>query len=108
MSLFGKLFGNKDDITDYPSFTTDNGKFHFIIDDVFTVTGRGTVVTGKVVSGEVHVGDIVNLSDRVNTEVIGIEMFRKTLDVAQNGDVCGIFLKDIPRDEVHKGDYLTK
>ncbi len=108
MSLLGKLFGNKDDIIDYPSFTADNGKFHFIIDDVFTVTGRGTVVTGKVVSGEVHVGDIVNLSDRTNTEVMGIEMFRKKLNVAQNGDVCGIFLKDTPRDEVHKGDYLTK
>ena len=108
MSLFGKLFGNKDDIKDYPSFTTGNGKFHFIIDDVFTVTGRGTVVTGKVVSGEVHIGDIVNISGRVNTEVMGIEMFRKKLDVAQDGDVCGIFLKDISREEVHKGDYLTK
>ena len=78
------------------------------IEDVFSIMGRGTVVTGRIDSGEVHVGDNVNINGTRITTVIGIEMFRQTTDYAKTGDNCGILLKDINRDDVHKGDFLLK
>ena len=119
MGILSKLFGSreiKDEVPNEqqtvvpnePQTVVTSGSFHFVIDDVFTITGRGTVVTGRVDSGEVRVGDIVNIAGCITTEVTGIEMFRKTLDYAKAGDNCGLLLKDISRDQVNKGDVITK
>ncbi len=111
MGLLDKLFGSremKDETVPVIVPNNSNGKFHFIVEDVFTITGRGTVVTGIVDSGEVRVGDMILINGSRSVEVTGIEMFRKTLDYAQTGDNCGILLKDISRDEINKGDNLTK
>lgn len=114
MGIFSKLF-NKNSNTIKPNATNNyyvdsasNERFYMVISDVFTITGRGTVVTGKVESGEIHVGDIVKISERNQAEVAGIELFRKTLDVAKTGDQCGILLKNVTKNDVHQGDYLTK
>ena len=77
------------------------------IDDVFTITGRGTVVTGKIDSGEIHVGERVSINGTRPTKVLGIEMFRKSLDYAKVGDACGIVLEGISREDVNKDDYLS-
>lgn len=77
------------------------------IEDVFTITGRGTVVTGRVESGIVHVGDKVELvgirDDIKSTVVTGVEMFRKILDEGQAGDNIGLLLRGIDKDEVERG-----
>ncbi len=111
MGLFDKLFGSreiKDETPIYEPPTVSDGSFHFVIEDVFTITGRGTVVTGRVDSGDVKVGDMVNIGGRITTEVTGIEMFRKKLDYAKEGDNCGILLKDISRNDINRVDTITK
>lgn len=85
----------------------NSGDFRFEIDDVFTITGRGTVVTGKVVSGSVSLNDIVYVNG-IQTMVTGIEMFRKRLDTATMGDNAGILLQGITRDQVSRGMFITK
>lgn len=88
--------------------TSSSGDFSFTVEDVFTITGRGTVVTGRVASGSISVGEHVLINGSIETEVTGIEMFRKTLDTASAGDNCGILLKGISRDQISQGDTLTK
>ena len=81
------------------------------IEDVFTISGRGTVVTGRVERGVVTVGDeveIVGLGETKKTVVTGVEMFRKTLDQGQAGDNVGILLRGIKRDEVERGQVVAK
>ncbi len=81
------------------------------IEDVFTISGRGTVVTGRVERGIVTVGDeveIVGLGETKKTVVTGVEMFRKTLDQGQAGDNVGILLRGIKRDEVERGQVVAK
>jgi elongation factor Tu len=82
------------------------------IEDVFSITGRGTVVTGRVERGEVKVGDeveIVGFSDEVRkTVVTGVEMFRKTLDKGVAGDNIGILLRGVEKDEVERGQVVAK
>ena len=82
------------------------------IEDVFTITGRGTVVTGRIERGRVKVGDeveIVGLRDEVKkTVVTGVEMFRKTLDYGEAGDNVGCLLRGINRDEVERGMVLAQ
>jgi elongation factor Tu len=82
------------------------------IEDVFTITGRGTVVTGRVERGQVKVGDtvhIVGLMDEAKqTVVTGVEMFRKLLDYAEAGDNIGCLLRGIDRKEVERGQVLAK
>jgi len=86
--------------------------FLLAIEDVFTITGRGTVVTGRIERGIVKVGDqveIVGFTDEPRTTVVtGIEMFRKTLDVGQAGDNVGCLLRGISKDEVQRGQVLAK
>lgn len=86
--------------------------FRFTIQDVFTITGRGTVVTGQVEAGSVMIGDIVKLSrlDGSSREVAvtGIEMFRKMMDVARQEDNAGLLLRGVGRNEVSRGDVLEK
>jgi elongation factor Tu len=82
------------------------------VEDVFTITGRGTVVTGRVERGTLKVGDeveIVGLSEeKKKTVVTGIEMFRKQLDEAIAGDNVGVLLRGITKDEVERGQVLAK
>ncbi len=82
------------------------------IEDVFTITGRGTVATGRVERGEVKVGDaveIVGLADKPKeTTVTGVEMFRKILDLAEAGDNIGALLRGIDRKDVERGQVLAK
>ena len=81
------------------------------IEDVFTITGRGTVVTGRVERGQLKLNDeveIVGLKDTKKTVVTGIEMFRKSLDFAQAGDNAGVLLRGIARDDVERGQVLAK
>jgi elongation factor Tu len=81
------------------------------IEDVFTITGRGTVVTGRIERGKVNVGDeveIVGIHDTVKTTVTGIEMFRKLLDEGLAGDNVGTLLRGISKDSVERGQVLAK
>ena len=95
-----------------PTPERDNEKpFLMSIEDVFTITGRGTVVTGRVERGQLKLNDeveIVGLKDTKKTVVTGIEMFRKQLDYAEAGDNAGVLLRGIPREEVERGQVLTK
>ena len=88
-----------------------SGDFVFPIEDVFTITGRGTIVTGRVKNGTVKVYDDVEIvssnHETILTTVTGIEMFRKQLDEAREGDNCGLLLRGIKRDQVNRGDYLV-
>ncbi|MBE6789036.1 MAG: elongation factor Tu [Ruminococcaceae bacterium] len=82
------------------------------VEDVFTITGRGTVATGRVERGQIKVGDeveIVGLSDETRkTTVTGVEMFRKLLDYAEAGDNIGTLLRGIQRTEIERGQVLCK
>ena len=81
------------------------------IEDVFSISGRGTVVTGRVERGTLTVGEeveIVGFKPTVKTTVTGIEMFRKELDKAEAGDNCGVLLRGIKKDEVERGQVLAK
>jgi elongation factor Tu len=86
--------------------------FMMPIEDVFSITGRGTVATGRVERGTLKVGDaveIVGLSDEPkSTTVTGVEMFRKLLDQAEAGDNIGALLRGVSRDEVERGQVLAK
>jgi elongation factor Tu len=85
--------------------------FLMSIEDVFTITGRGTVVTGRVERGQLRLNDeveIVGLKDTQKTVVTGIEMFRKTLDYAEAGDNAGVLLRGISREDVERGQVLAK
>ena len=85
--------------------------FLMSIEDVFTITGRGTVVTGRVERGQLKLNDeveIVGLRDTQKTVVTGIEMFRKTLDYAEAGDNAGVLLRGISREDVERGQVLSK
>ena len=85
--------------------------FLLAIEDVFSITGRGTVVTGRVERGRIKMGDpveIVGLSEEIKkTVATGLEMFRKTLDEAQAGDNIGVLLRGIEKDEVSRGQVLA-
>ncbi len=81
------------------------------VEDVFTITGRGTVATGRVERGQVKVGDpveIVGITETKNTVVTGVEMFRKLLDYAEAGDNIGALLRGVNRDQVERGQVLAK
>jgi elongation factor Tu len=96
-----------------PEPTRDLDKpFLMPIEDVFTITGRGTVVTGRVEQGEIKIGDeieIVGIHEKVEkTVVTGVEMFNKTLDSAQAGDNAGALLRGTKREEVERGQVLAK
>ena len=95
-----------------PTPVRDNDKpFLMSIEDVFTITGRGTVVTGRVERGMLKLNDeveIVGLKDTKKTVVTGIEMFRKQLDFAEAGDNAGVLLRGISREDVERGQVLAK
>ncbi len=93
-----------------PERDTDK-PFLMSIEDVFTITGRGTVVTGRVERGKLKLNDeveIVGIKPTKKTVVTGIEMFKKTLDYAEAGDNAGVLLRGISREEVERGQVLAK
>ncbi len=99
-----------DDYIPTPTRETDK-PFLMPIEDVFTITGRGTVVTGRVERGVVKLGDaveIVGIHDTQSTVVTGVEMFRKLLDQAEAGDNIGVLLRGISREQVQRGQVLAK
>ena len=94
-----------------PERATDK-PFLMPVEDVFTITGRGTVATGRVESGVLHVGEEVEIvglmEEKRKTVVTGIEMFRKLLDEAQAGDNIGALLRGVQRTEIERGQVLAK
>jgi elongation factor Tu len=81
------------------------------VEDVFTITGRGTVVTGAITQGVIHVGDkveIVGITDTRETTCTGVEMFRKLMDEGQAGDNVGLLLRGIDREDVERGMVIAK
>ena len=88
-----------------------DGDFLMPVEDVFSISGRGTVVTGRIERGIIHVGDeieIVGVKDTATTTCTGVEMFRKLLDEGQAGDNVGILLRGTKREEVERGQVLAK
>ncbi len=105
-----KLVAAMDDYIPEPERAID-GAFLMPIEDVFSISGRGTVVTGRIERGIVKVGEeveIVGIHDTVKTTVTGVEMFRKLLDQGQAGDNVGVLLRGTKRDEVERGQVLCK
>ena len=105
-----KLMDAVDEWIPTPVRDTDK-PFLMSIEDVFTITGRGTVVTGRVERGQLKLNDeveIVGLKPTKKTVVTGIEMFRKQLDYAESGDNAGVLLRGISREEVERGQVLAK
>jgi elongation factor Tu len=85
--------------------------FQMPIEDVFTISGRGTVVTGRIERGVIKVGEevqIVGIRETEKTVVTGVEMFRKTLDQGQAGDNVGLLLRGTKREEVERGQVVAK
>ncbi len=99
-----------DEFIPEPQRDTDK-PFLMPVEDVFTITGRGTVLTGKVERGQINVNDeveIVGIRDKQKTTVTGIEMFRKLLDFAEAGENVGILIRGIKREEVERGQVVCK
>ena len=88
------------------------GTFGLAVEDVFSITGRGTVVTGRVLSGSASVGDqvvVVRAGQVVlQSQIDGVEMFQKTTTVATAGDNVGLLLRGVAKDQVLKGDVIGK
>lgn len=86
--------------------------FMMPVEDVFSITGRGTVATGRVERGQVKVGDVVDIiglaEEKKSTTVTGVEMFRKLLDYAEAGDNIGALLRGVAREDIQRGQVLAK
>jgi len=96
-----------------PEPTRDTDKpFMMPVEDVFSITGRGTVATGRVERGQVKVGDVVDIigfnEESKPTTVTGVEMFRKLLDYAEAGDNIGALLRGVAREDIQRGQVLAK
>jgi elongation factor Tu len=93
-----------------PVVATGDGSFRMPVEDIFTIHGRGTVVTGRVESGTVRVGmevDVVRDGGVVTTTTVtGVEMFRKVLDSATTGDNVGLLLKGLSKEQLRSGDLI--
>lgn len=94
-----------------PERQTDK-PFMMPVEDVFSITGRGTVATGRVERGQVKVGDVVEIigiaEEAKSTTVTGVEMFRKLLDYAEAGDNIGALLRGVAREDIQRGQVLAK
>ncbi|MCM3719750.1 elongation factor Tu [Fictibacillus phosphorivorans] len=109
-----KIYELMDAVDSYiPTPPRDTEKpFMMPVEDVFSITGRGTVATGRVERGQVKVGDVVEIlgltEEPKSTTVTGVEMFRKLLDYAEAGDNIGALLRGVSRDDVERGQVLAK
>ncbi len=104
-----ELMSAVDTFFDQPKREVDK-PFLMPIEDVFSITGRGTVVTGRIEQGKVSVGDtvaIIGLGETASTTVTGVEMFRKLLDDAQAGDNVGVLLRGTKKEDVERGQVLA-
>ena len=105
-----ELMDTVDTFIPEPARETDK-PFLMAIEDVFTITGRGTVATGRVERGTIHMNDeveIVGIRETAKTVVTGVEMFRKILDQAEAGDNVGILLRGTKREDIERGQVLCK
>ena len=105
-----ELMGACDDYIPQPERDVDK-EFLMPIEDIFSISGRGTVVTGRIERGIIKVGEeveIVGIRDTTKTTVTGVEMFRKLLDEGQAGDNVGILLRGTKKDDVERGQVLAK
>jgi elongation factor Tu len=105
-----KLIETLDTYVPEPERPVD-GNFLMPIEDVFTISGRGTVVTGRIETGIVNTGDpleIVGIKETTDTTCTGVEMFRKSLDEGRAGENCGILLRGVEREAVERGQVLAK
>ena len=99
-------------VDDYiPTPERDSDKpFMMPVEDVFSITGRGTVATGRVERGQIKVGEeveIIGIKETSKTTVTGVEMFRKLLDYAEAGDNIGALLRGVAREDVQRGQVLA-
>ncbi len=105
-----KLMAEVDAYIPEPTRETDKD-FLMPVEDVFSISGRGTVVTGRIERGTIKVGEeieIVGIKDTQKTTVTGVEMFRKEMEMGEAGDNCGILLRGIAKEEVQRGQVLCK
>ena len=105
-----ELMNTVDEYIPEPVRETDK-PFLMPVEDVFSITGRGTVATGRVERGTVKVGDtieIIGIRETRSSVVTGVEMFRKLLDQAEAGDNIGVLLRGVARDEIERGQVLAK
>ena len=105
-----KLIETLDTYVPEPERPVD-GNFLMPIEDVFTISGRGTVVTGRIETGIVNTGDdleIVGIKETSKTTCTGVEMFRKSLDEGRAGENCGVLLRGVERDAVERGQVIAK
>ncbi len=105
-----KLLSTLDEYFPDPVRATD-GDFMMAIEDVFSISGRGTVVTGKIDTGRIKVGDeieIVGIRETQKSTCTGVEMFRKSLSDAQAGDNAGVLIRGLKREDVERGQVLAK
>ena len=110
MQAVVKLVETLDEYIPEPERAVDR-PFLMPIEDVFSISGRGTVVTGRVERGIVKVGDeieIVGIKETTKTTVTGVEMFRKLLDEGRAGENVGVLLRGTKRDEVERGQVLAQ
>ena len=104
------LINAMDDFFPEPKRDTDK-PFLMPIEDVFSIEGRGTVVTGKIERGIVKVGEeveIVGINDTAKTVVTGVEMFNKQLNEGMAGDNAGVLIRGVKKEDVHRGQVLAK
>ena len=105
-----ELMAQVDEYIPTPERDTDKD-FLMPVEDVFSISGRGTVVTGRIERGTIKVGEtieIVGIKDTQTTTVTGVEMFRKEMEQGEAGDNCGILLRGIKKEEVERGQVLVK
>ena len=108
-SAIAKLVTTMDEYFDIPTRETDK-PFLMPVEDVFSISGRGTVATGRIERGIIKVGDtvsVVGIRDTIETTVTGVEMFRKLLKQGEAGDNVGILLRGIKRDDIERGQVLA-
>jgi elongation factor Tu len=104
-----ELMNSLDEYVPIPERATDKS-FLMPVEDVFSISGRGTVATGRIEQGVVHTGDkveIVGIRDTTNTVVTGVEMFRKILDEGQAGDNVGLLLRGFKKEDVERGQVIA-
>jgi elongation factor Tu len=105
-----ELMSEVDSYIEEPERETEK-PFLMAVEDVFSITGRGTVATGRIEAGVLHVNEeveIVGITDTRKTVATGIEMFRKLLDEGRAGDNVGILLRGVGKDEIERGQVLAK
>ncbi len=110
MESIDKLVEAVDSFIPTPARDVDK-PFLLAVEDVFSISGRGTVATGRIESGKVHTGDpleIVGIKETATTVCTGVEMFRKTLDDGQAGDNVGLLLRGVDKDAIERGQVIAK